>query len=55
MITLKLTANTGNTWATRFNGTFADAVAYFMGAQFTRENDETGAEIVDTVTTVEII
>ena len=54
MITIKLTANTGNTWTTRFNGTLTDAVAYFLGATFTRETNA-GDEISDTVTAVELI
>jgi len=54
MITIKLTANTGNTWATRFNGTLDEARSYFLGSVFYREFDD-GTEIADTVTAVDLI
>lgn len=53
MLTVKITCDTGNTWATEINASFSDAVAYFLGKKFTRE-DESGRETVDTVTMIEL-
>jgi len=54
MITVRLTADTGFTWATRVNGTLDEARSYFLGSVFYREFDD-GTEIADTVTSVEVI
>lgn len=54
MITVRLTADTGFTWATRMNGTLDEARSYFLGSVFYREFDD-GTEIADTVTSVEVI
>lgn len=53
MINVKITCDTGNTWSTGINTSFAGAVEYFLGKQFTREDDN-GNEIVDTVIIVEL-
>jgi len=52
MVTVKIACDTGNTWITRINTSFPEAVHYFMGQQFTRE-DDTGQETVDKVIGVE--
>lgn len=52
MVTVKITCNTGNTWITSINTSFPEAVRYFMGQEFTRE-DDAGLETVDRVIIVE--
>jgi len=54
MLTIKITCNTGNTWSTGFNGTFAEAEGYFLGATFTRELHD-GTEIADRCISIELI
>lgn len=39
MIIVKITCNTGKTWTTRFNGTFPEAKARYLGTTFTDETD----------------
>lgn len=51
-VTVRVTCDTGNSWTTRINTTFAEARRYFIGQQFTREYDD-GREVVDTVINVE--
>lgn len=50
--TVRVTCDTGNSWVTGINTSFAEARRYFMGQQFTRE-DDAGRETVDTVVKVE--
>ena len=54
MIAVKVTCDTGNTWATNINGSYNDAREYFMGKTFVRE-DDSGKETRDTVTSVELL
>lgn len=53
MITVKITCDNGNTWTTGINTDLNEARNYFMGQQFTREDDN-GNEKVDTVVNVEL-
>lgn len=53
MITVKITCDNGNTWTTGINTNLKEARNYFMGQQFTREDDN-GNEKVDTVVNVEL-
>jgi hypothetical protein len=50
MITVRVFTLTGNSWVTSFNGTFAEAKAYFVGRDFER-----GDETVDTIEKIELI
>lgn len=51
MIAVRVTCDTGNTWATDINGTIESATEYFMGKSFVRSDEVT----VDTVVSVELI
>lgn len=53
MITVKIACDNGNTWTTGINTDLNEARNYFMGQQFTREDDN-GNEKVDTVVNVEL-
>jgi hypothetical protein len=51
MNTFKVICDTGNSWITGFNGTLSDAIAYFIGTPFVRE-DYYGNEVTDTPVSV---
>jgi hypothetical protein len=55
MICVKVECDTGNYWTTAINGTFAEAMAYFIGQTFVRENPVTGEETPDTVIRVTLM
>ena len=48
-VAVRCTCDNGNTWATDFNGTLADARAYYLNRTFTVENVNTGTEHTETV------
>ncbi len=52
MIDIRVICDTGKRWTTRVNGTYSEAVTYFMGQVFTDEDPETGEETRHTVTKV---
>jgi hypothetical protein len=39
-IGLKITCDTGKTWSTDFNGSFADGEGYFLNKVFTDETED---------------
>lgn len=51
-ITLKISTLSGNSWITGFNGTMAEALAYFP-AYHIEEDQETGKETRDLITRIE--
>jgi hypothetical protein len=51
-LAVRCTCDNGNTWATDFNGTLADARAYYLNRTFTVENVNTGKEHNETVVSV---
>lgn len=51
--TVKVTCTNGNHWTTGINLDLAGARDYFMGQRFTREDQFTGAEVVDVVCSVD--
>lgn len=53
MITVKITCDSGDTWATRINATIKEAQTYFMGHPFVVSETEEGVEIKATVVNVE--
>jgi len=52
MIYLHIKTNTGNHWSTGFNGTYSNAVDYFLGRKTYREDFITGEEFCETITEV---
>lgn len=51
-VSVKVTCDTGKHWTAWINGSFDNAVRYFLGTVFTDETDD-GAETRNTVVSVE--
>jgi hypothetical protein len=52
---VRVTCDNGNTWTTGFNGTLAEAKAYFVGKVFTEEDEHGRREIMNRVISCEQI